>query len=264
MNNKNKTALALFSGGLDSLLSVFWMKKLGFHVIPIFFETPFFTSEKALRVAKANDLGIEIINFTDAHLEMLKAPVYGYGRHFNPCIDCHGLMFRTLKDYLAHYNADFVISGEVLNQRPMSQRYDALNAVKKLSTIGDLIIRPLSQKRLPDTLPIREGWVNKDDMLNIQGRSRQEQLQLAKELDLKEILNSDGGCLLTDKVCTQRLKELINHDQLNLQNINFLKVGRHFRISPEIKLVINRHINELEYLHTVIKDEVIMKCLGIP
>jgi tRNA U34 2-thiouridine synthase MnmA/TrmU len=156
----NRKALALFSGGLDSLLSVFWMKKLGYEVIPIFFETPFFSSEKAIRVATANELDLKIIDFSLEHLNMLKSPVYGYGKHYNPCIDCHGLMFRTLKQYLDVYQADFVISGEVLNQRPMSQRYDAMNAVKKLSTIGDLIIRPLCQKRLTDTLPIREGWVN--------------------------------------------------------------------------------------------------------
>ena len=260
----NKKALALFSGGLDSLLAVFWMKKLGFEVVPIFFETPFFSPEKASKVAKANGLDLVIINMTEEHLQMLMAPVYGYGKYFNPCIDCHGLMFKTLKKYLEIYQADFVISGEVLNQRPMSQRYDALNAVKKLSTIGDLIIRPLSQKRLPDTLPIREGWVNKADLLDIQGRSRSEQLKLAEELGLKEILNSGGGCLLTDKGYTKRLKEIIDHDQLDFENIKFLKVGRHFRINDGTKLVINRNTHEMEYLHSTISNEIIMKCLNIP
>lgn len=260
----NKKALALFSGGLDSLLAIMWMKKLGFEVIPVFFETPFFSPEKAIRVAKANYLKIEIIDLTQEHLKMLVAPVYGFGKHYNPCIDCHGLMFKVLKHYLHEFNADFLISGEVLNQRPMSQRYDALNAVKKLSTIGDLIIRPLSQKRLPDTLPIREGWVNKDDMLDINGRSRATQLKLAEELNLKEVLNSGGGCLLTDKGYTIRLKEIIDHNQLDIKNIRFLKIGRHFRLNDKIKLVINRHSSELDYAKSIIENETIIKCLNIP
>ena len=258
-----KKVLALFSGGLDSMVSVFWMKKLGFEVIPIFFETPFFSRKKALKIAEANGLDLQVIDLTEDHLKMLVSPVYGYGKHFNPCIDCHGLMFRTLKKYLEVYEADFVISGEVVNQRPMSQRYDAMNAVRKLSTIGDLIVRPLCQKRLTDTLPIREGWVNKEDLLSIQGRSRSEQLKIAEELGLKEIPNSGGGCLLTDKGYTKRLKEIIDHDQLDIQNINFLKVGRHFRLNDHLKLVINRHTDELEYLHTVIKNETIIKCMRV-
>lgn len=261
---QTKKAIALFSGGLDSLLAVAWMKKLGYEIIPVFFETPFFSPEKAIKVAKANDLDLKIINITEEHLEMLKSPKYGFGKHYNPCIDCHGLMFKILKKYLEEFNADFLISGEVLNQRPMSQRYDALNAVKKLSTVGDLIIRPLSQKRLPDTLPIREGWVNKDDMLDFQGRSRTPQLKLAEELNLNEVLNSGGGCLLTDKGYTVRLKELIDNDQLNHKDINFLKIGRHFRIKDEIKLIINRHSNELDYTKSIISNETILKCLEIP
>ena len=260
---KKYKILALFSGGLDSLISIFWMKKLGFEVIPIFFETPFFSRKKALKVATANGFYLNVIDLTEAHLKMLTSPVYGYGKHFNPCIDCHGLMFRTLKDYLEVYDADFVISGEVLNQRPMSQRYDSMNAVKKLSTIGDLIVRPLCQKRLTDTLPIREGWVNKDDLLDIYGRSRSEQLKIAEEFGLKEIPSSGGGCLLTDKGYTKRLKEIIDHNQLDIQNIAFLKVGRHFRINDTLKLIINRHTNELDYLHTIIKNETIMKCTRV-
>jgi len=260
---KNRRILALFSGGLDSLIAVFWMKKLSFEVIPIFFETPFFTPEKALKVAQANSLDLKIINITEEHLAMLLSPIYGYGKFFNPCIDCHGLMFKSLGKYLELFQADFLISGEVLNQRPMSQRKDALNAVKKISTLGDLIIRPLSQKLLPDTLPIREGWVSKESLLSISGRSRIEQLRIAKELNLCELQNSGGGCLLTDQGYTKRLKELISYQQLDMNNIYFLKFGRHFRISPQIKLVINRNSNEMEYLLQRIDQEIIIKCLNI-
>jgi len=260
----HKKILALFSGGLDSLVSVFLMQKLGFEVIPIFCSTPFFRPSRAVLVAKANDLDLHIVDISKEHLLMLENPKYGYGKNFNPCIDCHGLMFRVLKDLLDTYRAGFIISGEVLNQRPMSQRYDALNAVKKLSNVGDLIIRPLSQKLLSDTLPIRVGWVNKDDLLQINGRSRKEQLRIAEEFGLKEVQNSGGGCLLTDKGYSRRLKELIDHNQLDMKNINFLEVGRHFRLTKEIKMIVNREDNEMEYLHSIIQDEVILKCKNIP
>jgi hypothetical protein len=188
----------------------------------------------------------------------------------------------------------------------MSQRYDAMNAVKKLSTVGDLIVRPLCQKLLPDTLPIREGWVNKDDLLNLSGRSRKPQIKLAEEMGLKDLPQSGGGCLLTDWGYTKRLKELIDHGGLDLQKIKFLKVGRHFRISPlrseiatafqkcsllpseeeqsfamtisppptpphsassmreAVKLITNRHLNEMEYLMSIIKNETIIKHTEIP
>jgi len=258
-----KKILALFSGGMDSLIAIFWMKKLGFEVQPIFFETPFFSSKKAQRLADLNEFELTVIDLTKEHLEMLVNPRYGYGKHFNPCIDCHGLMFRTLKKYLVEFKADFVISGEVLNQRPMSQRYDAMNAVKKLSTIGDLIVRPLSQKRLPDTLPIREGWVNKEDLLDIVGRSRAEQMKIAERLGLKGVTNSGGGCLLTDKGYTLRLKEIVDHGQLTLQHIRYLKVGRHFRLTDTLKLVINRDMHEMDYLESIITDETVIKCQNV-
>ncbi len=261
---KDKKALALFSGGLDSLIAVKWMERLGYEVIPVFFETPFFSPEKAIKVAEANNLDIKIIDITEEHLEMLKAPVYGFGKNYNPCIDCHGLMFKNLKTYLDEFKADFLISGEVLNQRPMSQRYEALNSVKKLSTVGDLIIRPLSQKRLPDTLPIRDGWINKDDLLDIEGRSRTPQLKIAEDLQLNEVLNSGGGCLLTDKGYTIRLKELVDKKQLNHANIKFLKIGRHFRLNDDIKLVINRHHSEMDYFKSIITDEIVVKCMNLP
>ncbi|MCL1827820.1 MAG: tRNA (5-methylaminomethyl-2-thiouridylate)-methyltransferase [Candidatus Cloacimonetes bacterium] len=260
----NKRILALFSGGLDSIIAVLWMQKLGFEVIPIFFETPFFKPDKAIKIANENMLTLTTIDFSAEHLDMLKSPVYGYGKHFNPCIDCHGLMFRILKDKLVEYKAAFIISGEVLNQRPMSQRKDAMNAVKKLSTIGDLIVRPLSQRLLSDTLPVREGWVNKVDLLDISGRSRARQLAIAQEFGVKEIPQSGGGCLLTDKGYTTRLKELIDYNQLTLKNINFLESGRHFRLSSDIKVIINRQSSELTHLLSVITDETILKCQNVP
>lgn len=167
---KKYRCFALFSGGLDSMLSVLHMKKLGFDVLPIFFKTPFFGSENAQKAAEEIGYHLIIHDITDNHINMLLNPRYGYGKHLNPCIDCHGLMFREAAELMSQYKVDFLISGEVLGQRPMSQRKDALNSVGKLSNVKDKIIRPLSQKLLADTFPIREEWVDKEKMLYIQER----------------------------------------------------------------------------------------------
>lgn len=237
-------ALALFSGGLDSLLCVLWMKKIGVEVIPIFFKTPFFTEERALQTANANGLKLIVIDISVKHLAMMQNPRYGFGKNFNPCIDCHGLMFNLAGDLLEKYGADFLISGEVLSQRPMSQRKDAMNAVAKLSGYKDLLIRPLSQKLLEDTKPIREGWIDKSSLLDFSGRSRKPQLALAKQLGITEFPNPAGGCRLTDKNFTVRLKELVEHNQINLPDIYLLKYGRHFRLDSNIKLIIGRDEND--------------------
>jgi tRNA-specific 2-thiouridylase len=238
--NRPYKAIALFSGGLDSLLSVLFMKKLGVEVMPIFFKTPFFTEERPLQTAQANGLSLSVIDFSVAHLEMLRNPRYGFGKNFNPCIDCHGLMFRTAGDMLEKFNADFIISGEVLSQRPMSQRKDAMNAVSKLSGYKDLLIRPLSQQLLADTKPIRENWIKKEDMLALNGRSRKPQLELARQLGVTSFPSPAGGCRLTDKNFSVRLRDLIKYNQLELDNINLLRFGRHFRLNDNAKLIIGR------------------------
>jgi len=237
---QQKKAIALFSGGLDSILSVVWMQNLGFTVFPFFFKTPFFTEERALHSAQVNNLPLTVIDISQEYLVMLQKPVYGFGKNFNPCIDCHGLMFREAGKLLTEYGADFLISGEVLSQRPMSQRKDSLQAVGKLSGYKDLLIRPLSQKLLPDTLPIREGWIDKNDLLDISGRSRKPQLALARRLGIKEFPSPAGGCSLTDKNFSRRLQDLWQHNQINLEDINLLKYGRHFRLNSFSKLIIGR------------------------
>lgn len=239
LKHKHK-ALALFSGGLDSLLCVLWMQKIGIETISLFFRTPFFTEERAVQTAQANGLHLEVIDISETHLRMMHNPQYGFGKNFNPCIDCHGLMFQIAGSLLEKFDADFLVSGEVLSQRPMSQRKDAMNAVARLSGFRDLLVRPLSQKLLPDTKPIREGWISKDDMLAISGRSRKPQMALAKELGVTQYPSPGGGCLLTDRNFALRLQDLVVHDQLNLIDITLLRYGRHFRLSDKVKLIVGR------------------------
>lgn len=230
------------------MLAVVFMQKLGYRVFPIFFETPFFKADKAKLAAERAGIQLHVHDITDQHLQMLHNPRYGFGKNLNPCIDCHGLMFKTAANLLSYYQADFLISGEVLGQRPMSQRKDALNAVGKLSTRKELLIRPLSQKLLPDTKPILEGWVDKNELLDIEGRGRTRQMQMAKELGIEFYNTPGGGCLLTDKGYSRKLLDLINHEMLDEKFIEFLKVGRHFRLNEKCKFIVGRNDRENEQL----------------
>ena len=259
MSNKNRRALSLFSGGLDSLLSILWMKRLGYEVIPVFFRSHFFGSEKAEHYAGAAGLELRVVDISDDLIEVLRNPRYGFGKNMNPCIDCHSLMFRRAGRMMEKEGIDFLISGEVLGQRPMSQRLDAMNAVKKHSGYGDYIIRPLSQKLLPDTKPIREGWVRKDELLDIQGRGRHRQLEMVKEFDLEDFSNPGGGCLLTDRGYSLRLRDLFKHDMTAERYIKFLRFGRHFRINDDVKLVMGRNSTELSDIFELVTDETVLR-----
>lgn len=243
-NKSDYAAIALFSGGLDSLLAVKWMQKAGYKVYPVYFLTPYMPIERALESARDNGLDLIIRDITTEHLKMMHDPNTSFGKNLNPCIDCHALMFRTAGAMLDELDAHYLISGEVLGQRPMSQRVNAMNQVGNLSGYRDLIIRPLCQKLLRETAPLREGWVDLDDMLDIHGRGRVRQLQLAEELGITRFPPPAGGCLLTDKNYTLRLQDLISHQQMDEENLELLKYGRHFRLDESVKLIIGRDERE--------------------
>lgn len=262
MKRKHK-AIALFSGGLDSILSVLYMQKLGYEVIPIFFESPFYPAVKARQGAKVAGIDVEIIDITPELVQVLKNPRYGFGKHMNPCIDCHGMMFRKAAEMLEKYQADFLISGEVLGQRPMSQRYDAMNAVAKLSGVRELLVRPLCQKLIADTKPITEGWVNKEEMLDFNGRGRQRQFALAEEYGLKGFENPGGGCLLTDRHVSEKVADLLKYDQLTPRYLKYLQEGRRVRISDNLLLIVTRTKFESDYLTPKIEDEIVIKAVDI-
>lgn len=255
---------ALFSGGLDSMLVVLHMQKLGYEVLPIFFETPFFSAVKARKTAEHIGFELLVHDLTAEHLKMMQNPRYGFGKNMNPCIDCHGLMFRKAGRLMEKHNVDFLISGEVLSQRPMSQRKDAMNSVGKLSEVKDLLVRPLSQKLLADTLPIREGWVNKEEMLDIQGRGRHRQIAMAKEFGITEYQNPGGGCLLTDIGYSRKLKDLMQHDTLEMKYLDFLKTGRHFRLNDDVKIIVGRNNDDNEALGNIATDEIVFQTADFP
>jgi tRNA-specific 2-thiouridylase len=210
---------------------------------------------------------LEVLDLKQAYIdEVLFEPKYGYGKNFNPCIDCHGFMFRYTAKLLEKYDASFMISGEVVGQRPMSQNKDAMAKVEKLSLNEDLVLRPLSAKLLPITKPEREGWVDREKLLDISGRSRLRQLALAKEIGLENFEPPAGGCLLTDIQFSNRLRDFVDNATLEINDIDTLKFGRHLRLPEGTKLIIGRHKEDNDHLEKTMSSKYlkgrIVDCTG--
>ncbi|MCD6508199.1 tRNA 4-thiouridine(8) synthase ThiI [Candidatus Poribacteria bacterium] len=249
MDGRRPKGIGLLSGGLDSILAFKVLQEQDIDLIAVTFVTPFFGPEKAVRAAEKLGVPIKVMDITEEHLEIVKAPKYGYGSQMNPCIDCHGLMFRIAGGIMEEEGADFLFSGEVLNERPMSQNRGALRAVEKLSGYEGYILRPLSAKLLPETIPEREGKVNREMLLDLHGRSRRRQMELAEKYGIEEYPSPAGGCRLTEPGFSARMRDLIqNEDELRVRDIELLKVGRHFRIAHGIKAIVGRNKTENQRL----------------
>ncbi|MFH1243874.1 MAG: tRNA 4-thiouridine(8) synthase ThiI [Pseudomonadota bacterium] len=259
-------ALCVFSGGLDSMLAAGLIRGQGIDVLALFFETPFFASKRARKSARSLDLSLKVVDITGRHLEVVKRPKYGYGGNMNPCIDCHALMFRVAGEMLEAEMAAFVITGEVLGQRPMSQNKKALSLVNTQSGLGRLLLRPLSAKHLPITIPEEEGWVKREFLMDFQGRSRKPQIELAKTMNVEEYPSPAGGCLLTEKVFSERLRDLLSSQQdPQVREIELLKVGRHFRIGPNSKIVVGRNKKENEVISRLSRDgDFVIRSVSVP
>lgn len=234
-------ALGLCSGGLDSMLAGLILRKQGIEVEWITFETPFFSADKARRASRSTGIPLNVQNITQPYMEMLKNPPCGYGQHMNPCMDCHTLMFKMAGKWMAENGFDFLFSGEVLGQRPMSQTKPSLRYVEKNSGYDGYILRPLSAKNLPETIPERQGLVERQKLLDISGRSRKPQMNLAAEFGIDEYPAPAGGCLLTDESYSSRLRDLFQHQEEYTENeLHLLKYGRHFRLKDQAKLIVGR------------------------
>jgi tRNA-specific 2-thiouridylase len=241
--------IALFSGGLDSSLAFKIIEEQGIDVLGVTFETPFFGATKAKAAAERIGLPLTILNITEEHLKMLHAPRYGYGKNMNPCIDCHTLMLKIAGRKMEEEGADFLFTGEVLGQRPMSQGKQSLYVVAKNAGYPDRIIRPLSAQLLPETAPEREGKVDRARLLDIQGRGRKRQMEMAVHYGITSYPAPAGGCLLTDPIFAKRLRDLFDrYPDHSVRDIELLKVGRHFRLSHTTKAIIGR--NEMDN-HTI-------------
>ena len=249
-------ALAMISGGLDSILAAKLIKDQGIEVIGICFKSYFFNEDNARRMVEQIGIKLEVVDFSAEHFELVKNPKHGLGKNMNPCIDCHAMMMRYSGKLLEDFNADFIITGEVLNQRPMSQNRQALNIVKKESGFSNKILRPLCALNLDPTEMELNGLVDREKLMNISGRSRKIQMQLAEKWNITEYPSPAGGCKLTEPGYSLRLREQLNiNEKISPKEIELLRYGRHF-ITPNGKVIIvTRTAEEGEAIKSLLSKE---------
>lgn len=248
------------------MLAIKLIQEQGIEVVALHFLSPFFGSKEKIQ-KKAQQLSalIEIIDFSKDHIKMLRNPKHGFGKAANPCIDCHALMLKKAKEYAKKIGADFIITGEVLGERPFSQNRKALEIVEKEAGVTGTLVRPLSAKLLPETIPEKKGWVDREKLLGISGRRRLEQFQLAKKFGISQIPTPGGGCLLTEKEFGAKVKDLLTYKKTaGVSDFLLLKIGRHFRFGKN-KIIIGRNEEEnQELLKLKDKDDFVFEVIDFP
>jgi len=264
---KTVKAIGLSSGGLDSILAGVLLKKLGIDVLWACFKTPFFNADHAKMASEKTGIPVLVQDITPIYVEMLKNPKQGYGKNMNPCMDCHTLMYQCAGKLMPQTGAQFLFSGEVLGQRPMSQTRSALNYVEKQSGFQGYILRPLSAKHLPETIPEQNKWVDRDQLLDITGRSRKKQIDLAEQWGITDYPKSGGGCLLTDSKYAQRLKDLFDNGPFHdFRDLYLLQWGRHFRLPKNQKIIVGRNEGDnKKIIHYYRKEsDILLKTVDFP
>lgn len=267
-------AIIMFSGGLDSTLAAKMMLDQGIDLLALHLTSPFCTCDRrssgcmATSVLMAEQLGVKMVTLPKGkdYFRIIKRPQHGYGSALNPCVDCRIFGLKKAKERMEKEGAKFIVTGEVLGQRPMSQMRDILRFIERKSGLEGLLLRPLSAKHFPPTIPETKGWVNRDELLSIAGRSRKEQIRLAEKYDIKDYPCPAGGCLLTDKMFAPRLKDLFDHcDAPENYEFNILKIGRHLRLPTGEKLIIPRSEAENIKLEHLGKGRIVLVCpAGFP
>ena len=252
------TAFVLFSGGLDSTLIVkIFEQQKNLRLSILTFKSYFFTADKALGIAEHYHWPVEVVDISKEHFARVKNPDHGYGRGLNPCVDCKIVMLRKTKEIMEERGGNsFAVTGEVIGQRPMSQYKQALDLIERKSGLSGYLLRPLSAKLLPITEPEKRGWVDREKFFDFFGRSRNAQLNLAKQLSADKFLAPAGGCILTEKFFSQRLKEQLAQEiELSGNDLDILKVGRHFSL-PNMtdKIVLGRDKEENKKLEKLARE----------
>lgn len=239
-------AVGLVSGGLDSMLAIRMIQNLGCQVVGIFFCLPWGCDKlrHARAVAQHLKIPLRAEHLADDFIDMLRAPRFGRGAGLNPCVDCRIFMIKKAADYMRRIKADFVFTGEVVGQRPMSQLKKSLTLIDRHSGLNGRLLRPLSAGRLPPTIMETEGLIDRTALLDLAGRSRKKQYELAREWNAKGFAPPAGGCILTDRHFSRRLQDLFEHGYRNRQDLRLLTWGRHFRVDRQHKAVLGR--DELE------------------
>ena len=249
---KPRKAVALMSGGLDSLLAAKIIQSQGIEVTGINFNIGFGCGVNTAKKAAAKaGVPLEIVDVIDDYQEVLLNPKHGYGSLLNPCMDCKIFMIGQAFEWMQQHDYDFIITGEVVGQRPKSQRADTIPVIAVESGANDLLLRPLCAKLLKPTLPEREGWVKRELLYGWSGRSRKPQIELVKKFGIEDYPQPAGGCLLTDTKFCDRLKDLWEHNgkkQQAREDLALLKVGRHLRCNPDTKIIIGRNESENDIL----------------
>lgn len=249
----NVKAISLFSGGLDSILATEIIRNQGIQVTAFNVKTPFGIPKKdgtseAQQAAKQLKVPLKVLTVDKDYIRMLRNPKHGYGKNLNPCIDCKILILKKAKKYAKEIGADFLFTGEVLGERPMSQHYPALQSIEKEAGLKGKLLRPLSAKLLPTTEAEKKGLVDRNKLLSIQGRSRKPQFELAKQFGIKTYPSPAGGCLLTCEEYTKKLKDLlIEKKRISTKDIALLRIGRHFRLGKN-KIIVGRNETENKLL----------------
>ena len=258
-------ALVLLSGGLDSQLATVLLKSQGIQVTAVVFKSIFFDAQPAVDAAARLDILLKVIDFNDTIISLIEHPSHGFGAGLNPCIDCHTAMIRMAGNIMRENGFHFVATGEVLNERPMSQNRRTLPLIAKESGLEGYLLRPLSAKLLDMTEPEKKKWVDREKLLALEGRSRKTQLALAREFGIASFPQPAGGCLLTDPGYGQRLRDLRKHEGLrNITAIQLLRTGRHFRLG-KLKLIVGRNKADNEILErTVDNGTILLKVISVP
>lgn len=263
-------AVAATSGGLDSLLAAEVIRRAGVDVVLLHVQHLFSCSaagrERLKDAAARMGMALRVVDATEEHLETVRRPRHGYGRGMNPCVDCRIFILRIARRVMEEENAKFVVTGEVLGQRPKSQHAHALAQAAEESGLGARLVRPLSANLLPDTMPVSEGWIPKDRLFAIQGRSREPQMALAKQFGIGGYPQPAGGCLLTEKVYARRLQDAFDHagrDAIGVSEFRLLACGRHFRISESVKLIVGRDRSENDDLDRHAPGRIRLEPVGV-
>lgn len=261
----------MFSGGLDSSLAIRILQEQGIEIEALHYTGAFHTGRfdeynfSAKRFAEKSAVTLTVFKIEDDFIDILKNPRYGYGSNMNPCIDCRIYTLKKAKEYMEKTGASFIATGEVLGQRPMSQRKDTLKLIEKRSGLERLLLRPLSAKLLEPTIPEERRWVDREKLFDISGRSRKAQMALAEKYGIKKYPTPAGGCLLTDPQFSVRAKDLVEHDSLTMGEIELLKVGRHFRLSENAKAIVGRNKDDNKrILEHVKENDIILRLKDMP
>jgi tRNA-specific 2-thiouridylase len=281
---EQRKAVALISGGLDSLLAAKVIQEQGIHVEGINFFTGFCVEghthairkkdrakpkrNNALWVAEQLGIKLHIVDIVEEYKEIVFNPRHGYGANLNPCLDCKIFMVKKAQQWIEENGFDFIITGEVIGQRPMSQRKDTMPVVARDSGAEDRLLRPLCARNLPETLPEREGWVDRERLYGFSGRNRKPQMALAAEFGIEDYAQPAGGCcFLTDAQYSVKLADLWKargEKRYEMDDIMLLKVGRHLRPRPNFKVIISREEGEGNFLQGYRKQFVSLKTTSHP